>query len=236
MAETRASGPPATPQSRAIYTLGQWFGRYVVFPPLFRIQLQGLENLPREGAVMFVANHLSAFDPIIIGSYLPRPVTYVAKRELVQAPILGWIYRKWGVVSVRRDGMDLSAVRALLRVSGAGRLVGMFPEGTRSRDGVLHRPLPGAAYLAAKTGAPIMPIAIWGAERLTLAHRVREGRLPVKIRVGRPFTPVHEGRSIRSSDLEALGDRLMREIAALLPPQYHGAYAGQIDAAPPTGG
>ena len=236
MGETTASRPTATPQSRAIYTFGQWFGRHVLFPPLFRVQVEGLENLPREGAAMFVANHVSAFDPIIIGTYLPRPVTYVAKRELVQAPILGWMYRKWGAVLVRRDGKDMPALRALLRVLQAGRLIGMFPEGTRSRDGVLRRPLPGAAYLAAKTGVPVVPIATWGAERLTLARRVREGRPPVRIRVGQPFTPVHQGDSIRSADLEALGDRLMQAVAVLLPPQYRGAYAGQIDAAPPTGG
>lgn len=207
------------------YRFGQWLGRTVVLPALFSIRVEGVEHVPPEGAFVVTINHFSNFDPIIVGTYVHRLITYVAKLELIEAPVIGLLYRLWGAVPVRRDGMDLPALRVLLRVLRAGGLVGMFPEGTRSRDGMLHRPIAGAAYLAAKAGVPIVPVGISGTEGFSWGQRLRHGRIPVRLRVGPVFNLVTSGNRLNNHTLADAGDEIMRHIAALLPPKYHGAYA-----------
>ena len=107
---------PSLPGSALVYRLGQWFGRLILFPPLFRFEFEGFEKFPSEGMCLVVTNHLSNFDPIIVGSYLPRPATFAAKRELFSVPVLGLIFRGWGLVPLRRDGSDMQALRTLLGV------------------------------------------------------------------------------------------------------------------------
>jgi 1-acyl-sn-glycerol-3-phosphate acyltransferase len=207
------------------YRFGQWLGRSIVFPALFSTRLEGLEHVPTDGAFVVTINHFSNFDPIIAGTYIQRPLTYAAKLELLEAPIIGLLYRMWGSVPVRRDGMDLPALRVLLRVLRAGGLVGMFPEGTRSRDGVLHRPVAGAAYLAAKAGVPIVPVGLSGTEEFSWGRRMRHGRIPIRLRVGPAFRLPPSGNRLNTRTLAEAGDEIMRHIAKLLPPKNHGAYA-----------
>ena len=207
------------------YRFGQWLGRSIVFPALFSTRLEGLEHVPPEGAFVVAINHFSNFDPIMVGTYIGRPLNYAAKLELLEAPVIGLLYRLWGSVPVRRDGMDLPALRRLLRVLRAGGLVGMFPEGTRSRDGVLHRPIAGAAYLAAKAKVAIVPVGISGTDGFSWRRRLRHGRIPVRLRVGPTFTLAPSGNRLNTHTLAEAGDEIMRHIAKLLPPKNHGAYA-----------
>ncbi len=223
MAERRGwrPGPPVT----WVYRAGQVFGQTVMFPPLFRVRLLGAAQVPATGAGILVSNHFSRFDPIVMGAYVPRFVTFAAKRELVNAPVLGALIRLWGVVPLTRDGMDMPAVRQLLRVLRSGHLVVMYPEGTRSKDGVLHRPRPGAAYLALKVGVPVYPVSIWGPERLSIQRRLRRGRLPVTISIGQPLTFEPRRGRIAPAELEDAGETIMRAIAAGLPERCRGPYA-----------
>ncbi len=207
------------------YRFGQWLGRAIVFPALFSTQVEDLEHVPPTGGYVVAINHFSNFDPIMVGTYVQRPLNYAAKLELLEAPVIGLVYRLWGSVPVRRNGMDLPALRTLLRILRAGGLVGMFPEGTRSRDGVLHRPVAGAAYLAAKANVPIVPVGISGTERFAWGRRLRHGRIPVRIRVGPAFALATSGKRLNTHTLAEAGDEIMRQIAALLPPQNQGAYA-----------
>ena len=160
---------------RTIYTFWQLLGRFVVFPFLFRVRVAGVERVPEEGSVIVASNHFTQFDPILTGSYVPRYLTFMAKREVVESPTVGWLCRAWGVLPVSRDGMDLPAVRQMLRILRSGQAMMMYPEGTRSRDGKLREPQPGAAYAAMKLGAPVIPVAIWGTEAFLLAAAAHEG-------------------------------------------------------------
>ena len=207
-----------------IYAFWQLLGRFVVFPFLFRVRAEGLQRVPDEGACIVASNHFTNFDPILTGSYIRRYLTFMSKREMVESLTVGWLCRAWGVLPVNRDGMDLPAVRQMLRILRSGQAMVMYPEGTRSRDGKLHEPQPGAAYAALKLGVPIIPVSIWGTEAFTWRRRLLKGRPPVHLRVGEPLDlGRHPGR-IPDEELQAAGDTIMLAIAAGLPPRYRGPY------------
>ena len=209
---------------RTIYAFWQLLGRFVVFPFLFRVSVAGVERVPEEGAIIVASNHFTNFDPILTGSYIGRYLTFMAKRELVESPTVGWLCRQWGVLPVNRDGMDLPAVRQMLRILRSGQAMVMYPEGTRSRDGQLHEPQPGAAYAAMKLGAPVIPVSIWGTEAFSWRRRLTKGRMPVNLRVGRPLDLGRRPGRIPNEELQAAGDTIMRAIAANLPSSYRGPY------------
>jgi len=190
---------------------------------LFRARIEGLEHVPRTGGVIIVSNHCSLLDPPIIGwatgHQVDRVVHFMAKIEMRSWPIFGWLAIQSGVFFVRRGESDRAAQRFSLDTLRDGRPLGLFVEGTRSRDGRLGVGKPGAAFLAIRSGASLLPVGIAG------SHRIFPGRsrLPhstqVTVRIGRPFALPHipAGRL----DRPALADgteRIMSEIEALLPP------------------
>ena len=207
-----------------IYYFWQLLGRYVVFPSLFRVRVEGAHRVPAEGACIVVSNHFTKFDPILTGSYVRRFLTFMAKREMLEAPVVGALCRAWGALPVNRDGMDLPAVRQMLRILRSGHVMVMYPEGTRSRDAQLHAPQPGAAYAALKLGVPIVPVSLWGTEAFSWRRRLTKGRPPVTVRVGEPLELGRRVGRIPDDELQAAGDAIMRAIAAGLPPRYRGPY------------
>ncbi len=207
-----------------IYSFWQLLGRFVVFPFLFRVSVAGVDRVPEEGAIVVASNHFTNFDPILTGSYIRRYLTFMAKRELVESLLLGWLCRQWGVLPVSRDGMDLPAVRQMLRILRSGQAMVMYPEGTRSRDGQLHEPQPGAAYAALKLGAPVVPVSIWGTEAFSWRRRLTNGRRPVNLRIGDPLDLGRRPGRIPDEELHEAGEAIMRAIAANLPPSYRGPY------------
>jgi 1-acyl-sn-glycerol-3-phosphate acyltransferase len=193
------------------------------------LRYTGLENVPREGAFILVANHQSNLDPLIIGSTVGdlagRLVHFMAKEELRHWPVIGWLASQAGVYFVRRGEGDRTAQRISLQLLANGEPLGMFPEGTRSKTGVLRAGRGGAAFLAIRAGVPLLPVSITGSGRLfpngsRFPHRSR-----VIVRIGQPFTAPHQpdGRIDRSELAEITG-RIMREIAALLPAAQRGPY------------
>ena len=207
------------------YLTGRAFGRFVLFPLLFDMHVRGVEHVPSDGPLILASNHVSNFDPILLGTYVPRTTAFVAKEELYRVAPMALLWHLWGAVLVRRDGLDMRPLRMLLRILSEGGTVGMFPEGTRSRGQGLQRPLPGAAYLAVKSGVPILPVAVWGADDLDLKRRMVRGRPRVDIRVGQVMAPeVPAGRLTREV-LDQVGEDVMWRIAALLPERLRGAYA-----------
>ena len=211
------------------YLTGRAFGRFVLFPLLFDMHVRGTEHVPPDGPLILASNHVSNFDPILLGTYVPRTTAFVAKEELYRAAPMALLWHLWGAVLVRRDGLDMRPLRMLLRILAEGGTVGMFPEGTRSRGRGLQRPLPGAAYLAVKSGVPVLPVAVWGADDLDLKRRMVRGRPRVDLRVGPLLVPeVPKGRVTREV-LDRVGEDVMWRIAALLPERLRGVYAASSE-------
>jgi len=143
-----------------------WRSIQFVIQNLFAIWLQyrvrGLENLP-EGSALLVANHQSFLDPMLVGLSLHRPVSYLARDSLFKVPVIGWILRKTYVLPIRRDAAGTESLRISLKRLEEGYLVGVFPEGTRTRDGHLGPLKPGFVALVRRSHVPIVPVGISGA-------------------------------------------------------------------------
>jgi 1-acyl-sn-glycerol-3-phosphate acyltransferase len=179
----------------------------------FRIRLEGEEHIPRQGPVILASNHRSNMDPVLLASAVERPVAFMAKAELFVGP-LGWILRWIGQFPVRRGGIDREALRRVDAVLGRGSMLGLFPEGTRG-DGTFAAVHPGLAYIVVRQRCPVVPVAIFGTERV----RRRFGWLPlaspVRIVVGPPIDlPDSTGdRAGRRAASEVLRQRLQAFLA-----------------------
>ena len=173
--------------------------------------LQGLELIPESGPLLLCSNHVSNYDPLVLGATVPRLMHAMAKAELFRNPLLAWYLRACNVFPIRREEADAAALRTALNVLKGGGVVVLFPEGHRSH-GARMRPFSrGAGYLARRSGAPVLPCAIWGTERVLPRGKLRPRRAEVHLRFGPPFFPV-------GADSEAATRDLERRVAALLPP------------------
>lgn len=189
------------------------------------LEIIGRENLPQGGPLILVANHFHVGDPVVIVRATPWPLEFLGGLEMPFAP--SWatlIPRLWGYYAVRRGGASRRAFRASLAVLAQGGVLCIFPEGG-AWAGVLRPARPGTAYLAVRTGAPLLPIGIDGLTDIESSLR-RGRRAPVTIRIGTPFGPFHSrGRRPERGQLDEVSDEIMRRVAALLPPERHGVYS-----------
>ena len=149
-----------TPKPSFTYRLVSNLLVFPVFRLLFRGSTAGNNRVPMQGPLVVVANHGSHLDPPLLGHALGRPVAFMAKAELFSIPILGPIIRACGAYPVRRGASDREAIRTATARLEEGWATGVFLDGTRQSDGRINNPLPGAALLAARTGAPLLPVAI----------------------------------------------------------------------------
>ncbi len=202
--------------------VGMWF--------LGPLRHEGLEHVPKTGAFILVSNHISLLDPLIIGSTAGqlsgRLVHFMAKQEIRGWPLIGWLATQAGVYFVRRGEGDRAAQRLSLELLAHGEPIAVFPEGTRNRAGILGEPRDGAALLAMRTGAPLLPVSITGSNRLFPKGARLPRRTRVTVRIGEPFTLTRQtsGR-IDRQELVAGTERIMRAIAALMPPAKRGRYS-----------
>ncbi|TMB54089.1 MAG: 1-acyl-sn-glycerol-3-phosphate acyltransferase [Chloroflexi bacterium] len=192
-------------------------------------RIEGLEHVPREGAYVVVSNHTSNLDPLFVGTAVGhrtgRVIHFMAKVEMRSWPLIGFLARSAGVFFVRRGEGDRGAQRIALAHLAAGEPIAIFPEGTRSRDGQLRAAKPGVALLALQSGAPLLPVGIAGTHRIFPGRTRIPHRSPVTVRIGATFRLSDE--PVRKPDRAALEtgtDRIMREIAALLPEGQRGRY------------
>ncbi|HZA84664.1 MAG TPA: lysophospholipid acyltransferase family protein [Actinomycetes bacterium] len=158
----------------------------VVVKPLirtwFRIRLEGEEHIPEAGPVILASNHRSNMDPVVLASAVRRPVTFMAKAELFVGP-LGWILRWIGQFPVRRGGIDREALRRTDAVLARGSMLGLFPEGTRG-DGDFSAVHPGLAYIVVRQRCPVLPVVIFGTERVRRRFGWLPFASPVRIVIG----------------------------------------------------
>jgi 1-acyl-sn-glycerol-3-phosphate acyltransferase len=189
-----------------------------------RLHLEGKENIPRHGSLILVSNHLNNADPLALTVLFPRRVVWMTKKEWFDTPVVGWLFHLFGLIPVRRFEADLKALRKAQQALARGSVLGMFPEGTRSKFAALGEGEPGTAVIALRTGAPILPLAIWGTENVKLPRDfLRRNR--VNVRIGHPFRLPDAKRLDKGRVAEGTRE-IMEHIAALLPEQYRGSYSG----------
>jgi len=218
---TQTSSPPEAPRS-LVYSTARLATR-TLMQVGSRPVVTGAENVPATGAVLLAANHLSFIDSIVIPCVVQRRVTFLAKSDYFEGPgVRGALVRTWfetnGAVPVARTGETddtQAALRASLEVLERGWALGVYPEGTRSRDGRLYRGRTGVAWLALKAGCPIVPVGLVN----TAAVMPIGTRLPrphrIWVRFGRPLLPAHYAGSPGSQARRRMTDHLMDAIAAL---------------------
>ncbi len=198
-----------------------------VFKLLTRWQVKGKENVPKEGPVLVVANHVNLADPPLLGVSLGRKVIFMAKEELFRSSLGAYFVSGLGAFPVHRGKLDRQALRRSQQVLADGLALAMFPEATRSRSARLKKAMPGSALIACRSGAPILPVGIIGTEQIKgRGWILRRPRLTINI--GKPFhLPPVDGKLTREKLVEYT-DLIMQHIAELLPPQYRGIYAGKV--------
>jgi 1-acyl-sn-glycerol-3-phosphate acyltransferase len=172
----------------------------------FRYRVVGAENVPLHGGVVIAANHISNLDPPLLGIAVPRPVSYMAKKELFAMPVLGTVISHLNAFKVDRDAGGTAALRASLRMLKEGRCVGIFPEGGRNLTGT-NQEKAGAAFLAAAAGVPVVPAALIGTRKLRPFGRVT-------VVFGEPLRIVRNRKS-DDDDLEKGAAQIMQRIRAL---------------------
>jgi len=176
-------------RERGVNPIVYWLLRAILQPFFhlyFRMSRIGREHVP-DGPVIFASNHRSFIDPFIIGTVTRRPIYYVAKRELFDIhPLIAWILNSLGAFPVHRGTGDAAMIETAKAILARGDSVVMFPEGTRTRPGTLGRPKRGVGRLALESGAPVVPVAVIGTERIRRGWFLRPHK--VRLRIGRPLT------------------------------------------------
>ncbi|HJV30769.1 MAG TPA: lysophospholipid acyltransferase family protein [Bacillales bacterium] len=172
---------------------------------LYRFEVVGVENIPKEGGVLICSNHINNFDPPVVGMKIRREVYFMAKEELFKVPVLGKIISMCNAFPVKRGMSDREALRKGLNVLKEGHILGLFPEGTRSKTGELGKGLAGAGFFASRSSASVIPAAIIGPYKIFQK---------VKIVYGKPIE-MDEIRKKRTS-AEEITELIMSEIQKLI--------------------
>jgi len=193
---------------------------------LTHCQVKGRENIPSQGPLLIVANHLSLADPPLLGVSLSRKVTFMAKKELFRFRLIGYFIGSLGAFSVHRGQLDRKAMRQAYQVLADGLALVMFPEGTRSRSGRLRPAFSGPALIAVRSGAPILPVGIIGTEKIRgVTWLLRRPQITVNI--GHPFYLPTVSSRLTKAELAELTNSIMGHIAELLPLEYRGDYGAR---------
>lgn len=216
--------PYSTPA--IIWNMMYIIGSFIIIL-IAQVRVHARSNLPTSGPFILASNHLSWMDVPLIPAFITpilmnRKVVAMAKEELFKGK-LGWLVRFLGAFPVKRGEADRQSMRAAEQQLQQGNILFIFPEGTRSKTHTLAKGHAGLGMIALRTGVPVVPVAVWGSEKVLRAFRPR-----VNISFGEPIILKPKGRKITREDIDEATETIMRNIAAMLPPQYRGVYGAAM--------
>ncbi len=195
----------------------------------FALRVRGSEHVPRQGPAILAANHASFLDPPVIGCATPRMISYLARETLFRNRAFGWLLRQWQAVPVDQEHAGAAGVRVVLERLRAGHAVLIFPEGTRSSDGQLLPARPGIGLVVVKSGAPVVPVRVFGTHRALPRGRARLRLHPLGVVFGEPmqFTDLcaeaqRAGKARQREIYQRIADEIMAAIARLADPRQPG--------------
>ena len=195
------------------------------FSLLCRVEGSQLARIPKQGPAILAANHVNFLESPIMITWLDNPaVTGIAKRESWKNPLFYFLFNLWEIIPIDRGLVDRNAFNMAHEALRQGKLLAVSPEGTRSKTGQLLKAKPGVSVIAARSGAPIIPVALWGHENFW-GNLKRLRRTPVHIEVGQPFRLTAAAAGLSRDVREAVTDEIMYKLAELLPERYRGEYA-----------
>ena len=192
---------------------------------LTRWQVRGRDNIPRQGPLLVIANHLHLADPPVLAVSLGRKAIFVAKEELFRSRFSSYFVGGFGAFPVYRGQLDRKALRQAERVFTEGLALIMFPEATRSQNAQLQSAFSGSALIALRNGVPILPVGITGTERIKGATWILR-RPRITVNIGHPFHLPPVNSKLTKTELAEVTNLIMEHIAELLPVEYRGNYAG----------
>lgn len=175
--------------SLMLYHLFKWSVVSPVLHTYFRGRIYGAQNVPKRGRLLVVSNHASDFDPPIVSNCVGRPVAFMAKEELFRVPVLKQAIQAYGAYPVKRGSADRSAMKSAIASIEKGWATGIFLDGTRTQDGRIQDPKIGAAWIAAKTQSPILPVCLWGSHQIFQSGSAWPQSVPLTIRIGEIILP-----------------------------------------------
>ncbi|HAE60345.1 MAG TPA: hypothetical protein DCG54_12785 [Anaerolineae bacterium] len=199
----------------------------LIFNSIARFEIRGKENVPESGAFVIAVNHIGIIDIAMFHYVFDRYDMFIPVGEKWEnTGWIRWLAGNLNFLFVDRFNPDLKALRKMIALMDSGNSLVIAPEGTRSKTGALIEGKPGVAYLAARSGFPVVPVAITGTEDKVIFGNIKRLRKsPVTLTAGKPFTLPPIPRENREETLQAFTDEIMCQIAALLPERYHGVYA-----------
>jgi 1-acyl-sn-glycerol-3-phosphate acyltransferase len=182
--------PPREPlASLALYHMLKWSVVSPLLHTYFRGRIHNADRAPRSGKLLVVSNHASDFDPLLVANCINRPIAFMAKEELFQVPVLKHAMSLYGAYPVRRGSADRTAMKSAIIALEAGWATGVFLDGTRTIDGRIHSPKLGAAWIAAQTQTPILPVCLWGNDSIFRKGSPLPRSVPLTIRMGELILP-----------------------------------------------
>lgn len=197
---------------RLFYYLGRFIA-WVYLRIFYRVKIHGIENVPGRKPFIICSNHINWMDPLTIGTSVPAAyrIHFMAKNDIFSNFIVSFLLSKLGAFPVKRENADYAAIKRAYQLLKEGQVLGLFPEGSRSKSGELQRAYNGAALIAVRSGVPIVPVAIVGPYQLFK---------PVHIYIGTPFVLpplLYENKEGKKSQLEEMSSIIMKSIGKLRP-------------------
>jgi 1-acyl-sn-glycerol-3-phosphate acyltransferase len=189
-------------------------------------EVKGKENVPQEGSLLVVSNHMNNADPPLVAVCIPRKTVFMAKEQLFINPVIRYFIRGFGAFPVNRTTVDRNALRQAKAALDSGLCLVMFPEGMRSQTATMLQAFPGSALIATRSKTTILPLGITGTEKMNGWKWIFK-RPRVIVTIGKPFTLHPANGRVTKAELAGLTDDLMCRIAELVPAKYHGHYTAK---------